>query len=207
MSVQVAGPAGADSLRAVLDSVFSQPQYAWSEHPNPLAFLARWWDRLIAWIAALESRNPSVYWLLVGLMLAVVVAVVVHAGWVMARTLRAARAPADPTETTGYLVRDAGWHRAEVARLAGAGRFVEAMQADFLRLALELEERRRLRFHPSKTPEEYAREAELPAPERQRFQALIGTLYRHAFAGAPCDAAAFADWQRHTRVDQYAPAH
>lgn len=207
MSAQVAVSAGQDSLRAVLDSVFRQPQYAWAERPNPLAFLARWWEGLITWITDLESSNPSVYWLLVGLMLAVVAAVVVHAGWVMVRTLRAARAPANPTETTAYMVRDAAWHRDEVARLAGAGRFVEAMQVDFLRLALELDSRRRLRFHPSKTPEEYAREAQLPDPERSEFQALIQTLYRYAFAGASCDATAFADWQRQTRVDRYAPAH
>ena len=35
-------PAGADSLRRVLDSVFAAPAYAWVEKPQALGFLLRW---------------------------------------------------------------------------------------------------------------------------------------------------------------------
>lgn len=200
-------PPAADSLRAVLDSVFSHPRYQWVEAYNPLAFLARWWDALITWVNALESSNPAVYWLLVALLLALLAAVLAHAGWVMARTLRAAQAPSNPAEIPAHLIRDAVWYRGEGARLAGAGRFAEAMQVDFLALAMELDTRRLLRFHPSKTPEEYAREAQLPDSARAEFRDLVRMLYRYAFAGAPSDAAAFADWQRRARLDRYAPAH
>lgn len=205
-SLPVQQPA-ADSLRAVLDSVFSSPRYEWVEARNPLAFLVRWWDALITWIETLESQNPAVYWLLVLLMLGVLAAVIVHAGWIMARTMRAAQAPANPSAFAPHLIRDAAWHRAEATRLAAAGRYAEAMQVDFLALALELEQRRLLRFHPSKTPAEYAREARLPDSAKAEFRDLVRTLYRYAFAGAPCDAEAFAGWRSRADVDRYAPAH
>lgn len=199
-------PPAPDSLRAVLDSVFADPGYAWVERPNPLAFALRWWEALIGWIEALETRNPDVYWLLFGGMLAVLAAVVVHATWVMVRTLRQAQAPANPGEIPAHLVRDATWYRHESARLAAAGRFSEAMQADFLALALELDRRRLLRFHPSKTPEEYAREARLPDTARADFGDLVRTLYGYAFAGVPADAATLDAWRRRTSPDRYAPA-
>ncbi len=202
---QAVAPA-ADSLRAVLDSVFTDPGYAWVERPNPLAFLMRWWQALIGWIEALETRNPGAYWLLFGAMLAVLTAVVVHATWVMVRTLRQAQAPANPGEIPAHLVRDAAWYRAESVRLAQAGRYSEAMQADFLALALELDRRHLLRFHPSKTPEEYAREARLPDMAKAEFRETVRTLYGHAFAGVPADSAALNAWRPRTRPDRYAPA-
>lgn len=205
MRLQVPAPA-ADSLRAVLDSVFADPRYAWVERPNPLAFLARWWNALLDWIGALESRNPGVYWLLFWVMLTVLAAVVVHAGWILVRTLRAAQAPADPGAISAHPVRDAAWYRGESARLAEAGRFTEAMQADFLALALDLDRRGLLRFHPSKTPEEYAREARLPDPARAEFRDLVRALYGHAFAGVPTDAATLAGWRGRTSQERYAAA-
>lgn len=208
MILALAGQApGTDSLRVVLDSVFSHPRYAWVERPEPLAFLARWWRDLIDWIAALESRSPGAYWVLFGAMLAVVALVVAHATWVMVRTLRQAQAPANPGEIPAHLVRDAAWYRSESQRLAMTGRIVEAMQADFLALALELDRRRLLRFHPSKTPEEYAREAQLPEPARGEFRDLVRALYGHAFAGVPCDEATLAEWRGRTRAERYAAAH
>ncbi len=208
MSLQlpVAQAPAVDSLRAVLDSVFTDPAYAWVERSNPLAFLRRWWEALIGWIEALETRNPGTYWLLFGAMLAVLAAVVVHAIWVMVRTLRQAQAPANPGEIPAHLVRDAAWYRGESVRLAQASRYSEAMQADFLALALELDRRRLLRFHPSKTPEEYAREARLPDTARADFRELVRTLYGHAFAGVPADAATLDAWRGRTSPDRYAPA-
>ena len=40
------------------------------------------------------------------------------------------------------------------------------MQADFLALVLELDQRHLVRFHPSKTPREYSTEARLAEPSR-----------------------------------------
>jgi hypothetical protein len=197
-----------DTLRAVLDSVFAGQAYQWVEHPNPLAFLARWWDAARRWLAGLEQRQPTLYWLVVWLLVALLVVIVVHALWVLAQTLRAAGAPEEagggPTTPE---VRGAAWYRREAQRLARAGRYPEAMQADFLGLVLELDQRRLLRFHPSKTPNEYTYEARLAEPARAAFRDLVRALYGYAFAREPCGPDEFSVWRERTVAERYAAAN
>jgi Domain of unknown function (DUF4129) len=197
-----------DSLRAVLDSVFADPAYRWVDRPHPLAFLARWWDAARRWLLGLEQSQPTLYWLVVWLLIGVLVVIVVHAFWVMAETLRAAGAPAEGgTREATPEVRGAAWYRREARDLAREGRYPEAMQADFLGLVLELDQRRVLRFHPSKTPGEYTGEAQLGEPARSAFRDLVRSLYRYAFAREPCGPEDFAAWLERSGVDRYAAAH
>ena len=56
---------------------------------------------------------------------------------------------------------------------------------------LELDRRGALRFHPSKTPAEYLREAQLDAAGQSGLAELVWALYRHLFGGVPCAA---DDW-------------
>jgi hypothetical protein len=203
---QVEAPA--DSLRAVLDSVFAGQAYDWVERAHPLAFLRRWWSALRHWLVGLEQSQPMLYWVIVGVLVALLVAILVHAVWVMAQTLRAAGAPAEaggggPTPE----VRGAAWYRREAQRLARDGRYPEAMQADFLGLVLELDQRGVLRFHPSKTPGEYTYEARLAEPARGAFRDLVRALYGYAFARVPCGPDDFAAWRGRTVAEQYATAH
>ena len=206
LSVDAVTPA--DSLRAVLDSVFAAPEYRWVERPNPLAFLLRWWRLLVDWLARVQERHPDLFWLLFWALVAVLALILVHAGWVMLQTLRAAAAPPSADAgTAGVEIRSAAWYRREALRLASEGHYPEAMQADFLALVLELDARHVVRFHPSKTPGEYTGEAKLAGESREAFRALVGLLYGYAFARRPCGPAEFAEWRRHTGAEQYAAAH
>src|SRR3989449_4753126 len=54
-------------------------------------------------------------------------------------------------------------HRLRAEELARAGRYAEALAHRFVALVLDLERRRALAFHPSKTPAEYVGEAPLDA--------------------------------------------
>ncbi len=194
----------ADSLQRVVDSIFAQPAYQWVERRNPLAFLRRWFLALLDWLRGLESTQPALYWFLFSVLVALLVAIVVHAVVVMSRTLRAARLPAEAAATPLARTRGAAWYRAEAVRLAAAGRYPDAMQADFLGLVLELDQRHLLRFHPSKTPREYSLELHAGEGGRDTFRGLVGTLYRCAFARAPCGPAEFAQWQGATQAERYA---
>jgi hypothetical protein len=197
---------GTDSLRAVLDSVFAGPRYRWVESTDPLAFLGRWLAALRRWLVVLQDTHPALFNALPWILGALLAAIFAHAAWGFIRTVRAGggapgartAAPADP--------RTPAWYRHEADRLAASGRFVEAMQLDFLGLVLELDRRRAVRFHPSKTPIEYATEAELPADRRQEFRELVGVLYSHAFARLPCGPAEFAEWRRRSVAERYATA-
>jgi Domain of unknown function (DUF4129) len=196
----------ADSLRAALDSVFAQPAYRWIERPAPLRWLALWWHRLGDWLAALQAGDPFLFRVLAIGLVVVLVLVFLHALWVVLRTVRAASA-AEARGAPGAIVvrRDAAWHLAEGDRLAVAGRYVDALQHAFLALALVLDGRGVVRFHPSKTPGEYAREARLPADERTRLRTLVGQLYAGAFGGAPVGAEDYRRW-RDALTEWHAPA-
>jgi hypothetical protein len=196
----------ADSLRRVLDSVFAQPQYRWAR-PSPFAILGRWWRALLEWLQGLEATQPWLYWFLFFAMLAVLAAILLHAVIVMGRTLKAAHRLSEQAAVPVARARGAAWYRAEAVRLAAAGRYPEAMQHDFLGLVLELDQRRVLRYHPSKTPGEYSHELKLSEPDRGAFRALVQALYRFAFARIPCGPADFERWHQQASTERYATAH
>ena len=195
-----------DSLRAVLDSVFASGRYEWSQRPDPLAFLRQWWLSLERWLASLAHNHPDLYVALLWGAVAVLVAIVLHASWLLLRIVRGATAPPSASDASAS-PRSPGsaWFRAEARRLAQEGRYAEAMRADFRGLILELDARSVVRFHPSKTPFEYVREPGLSTPDRGWLEALVLLLYACAYAGAPCGPAEFAGWQR--KVEWRASPH
>ena len=89
-------------------------------------------------------------------------------------------------------------------RLAAAGRVVEAMQVDFLRLVLELDARNVMHFHPSKTPIEYVREAQCGPEARGEFRALVAMLYRYAFGRLIIPESAWDNWRAAAIAERYA---
>lgn len=197
-----------DSLRVVLDRVFAGRAYEWTEPRNPLAFIGRWWNRLLEWLRGLEQSSPTLYWALIWALTAVLVVIVVHAMYVMAQTLKAAGAPAAGEEAGSTPeIRGAAWYRREAERLASAGRYPEAMQADFLGLVLELDQRGMLSFHPSKTPFEYSLEMRGGEPVRASFRGLVHSLYGYAFARQPCGGDDFVRWLDQSRAERYAGSH
>ena len=197
----------ADSLRAVLDTVFAGRDYRWTEPPRPLQLLAQWWDGVQHWLTRFQLENPTLFqWFFAG-MIVLLIAIFTHASWIMARTVREASKPRDEGPgPAGPERHDASWHRREAERLARGGRYPEALQILFVALTLELDARRILRFHPSKTPNEYAVEARLPAPERDRFRQLVRTLYRYAFARAPCGPGDYSAWRQLAAGEWHAAA-
>ena len=199
---------GPDSLRAVLDTVFAGRAYQWVEPVNPLDFLLRWWQEFLRWLNGLERAQPFFYWAVLWLLTAVLAGIVVHAVFVMAQTLKAAGAPSGAGDVPlSPEVRGAGWYRREAQRLAREGHYAEAMQADFLGLVLELDQRGSLKFHPSKTPYEYSTEVRGDEPVRSAFRGLVRVLYGYAFAREPCGPDDFGRWLDATRAERYAGSH
>lgn len=184
-----------DSLRAVLDSVLAGRAYEWAEPPRPLAWLSRTWGRLVDWIFGLREVNPTAYqWFLWGLV-AVLVIVFVHGGYVLYRTVHGAGArEGRGGDGATLVVRDEAWHREEAARHAALGRYAQAMQAAFQSLMQRLEAHGALRTDPSRTPREYLAAATLPEEDRRRLAGLVGALYACAYAGRSCDAETYRRW-------------
>ena len=193
-----------DSLRAVLDSVFAGPAYRWVERPEPMAQVRGWLSELQQWLASLRDHNPLGFKVLLAALIVVLVAILVHAGWVLVRTVRPGPIEGSPIQPP-MMRRDRDWYAQEAERLAGEGRYAEAMQADFLGLILALDAAQRIRFHPSKTPLEYTREAGDPGL-RSKLSELVGALYRYLFARYPCGPSEYSQW-RNTLTREDATAH
>jgi hypothetical protein len=206
--VQEVSASRTDSLRSAIDSVFARPEYQWQEIVDPWAPIARAWNAVLDGIERLKTDNPVAYQLFVWGLVTILALIVAHAVWIAARTIRGGseRAPRDEPRVAPQL-RNAAWYASEARRLAESGRYVEAMQADFLRLVIELDGSRTVRFHPSKTPHEYLAEAGLTADARLQLRDLVRALYAHAFGRIPCDRAAWDVWHACASTDRYAAAH
>jgi hypothetical protein len=199
--------AAADSLRAVLDSVFAGPDYRWVVKRQSVGVLRRWVDALQEWLLGLREGHPVGFRLFEAGLVVVLIAILVHAGWVLVRTVRSGGKAGEVLPSVSGVRRDQAWYRREADRLAAEGRFVEAVQADFLALVLALDASRLLRFHPSKTPAEYAEEARLDGGARAEFRELVGSLYGYSFARRPCGLDEFVLWRSRAAPERYAPAH
>lgn len=186
MSLQQTG-AARDSLRAVLDSVFRDPAYRWAEREDFWAPVRRAWTWALDQVGELARSNPAALTVLQWVLITLLAAIFVHGGWVVWHMIRGATARSEAPAAVPA-PRGADWYRAEAERLAREGRFREAMQADFVAVVLRLDARRLLRFHPSKTPGEYAR-------EQERLGPLVRVLYACLFARAPCGAPEYAEWR------------
>lgn len=185
----------ADTLQGVLDSVFAAPKYQWVARPHPWRWLGEQFLKLVRWFELLRQSAPTVYWVVVCLAVVTLVAILVHAGWLMMRTIRASVAPDAAEAGTRAERRDAAWYRARGTRLAGQGRYAEAMRAMFEATALDLAAAGLVRWHPSKTPREYVREAKVDGEARARLSALVDGVYAVSFEGRSFGAAEFESWR------------
>lgn len=200
------GPPDGERLRAVIDSVFSAPQYRWETPLDPFAPIRRAWYWLVNWFQELRAASPPAYWILIGILVLVLLAILGHAAWVAWRTVSSDAATELRGAPSRLEVRNADWYAREVERLAAAGRFAEAIQADFLRLVLQLDARQVVRFHPSRTPNEYVREPTLSPDSRSELGELVRRLYAYAFARVPCGADELRDWKARAVPERYARA-
>jgi hypothetical protein len=195
-----------DSLRRVLDSVFAGRDYHWVVRPASLLMLRHGWDLFRAWLQRWHDADPLLFQIAGWALVALLVALVVHAGWSAAHGVRADDADAAGRDAHPA-ARGADWYRTEARRLASAGAYPDAMQAEFIALVLALDAARVLRFQASKTPGEYVAELRGPPATRADFRALVNALYSYAFARRPCGPEEYAAWHAHAQPERYASAN
>jgi len=173
--------------------VFARPEFQWVERRPLLAWLARQWQNLIDWLNRMSGQHPLGFDIGMALVVVALVVLLVHMGYVMWRIVRPGVRTGEAKATAGAtLIMDAATHLAMADELARAGRYAEALGHRFLALVLELDRRKALRFHASKTPAEYVGEARLTDRGRASLAGLVAQLYRHLFAAVPCDAVEYA---------------
>lgn len=164
------------------------------EPRHPLQWLRDLWQRFLDWLNGLQTANPVAAQIVFWTALIALVAIFVHFAVIATRiykaTVRQPDRPAVAGLGAGPLL-DAAGHLARAAALATEGRYTEALAHRFIALLLELDRRRAVKFHVSKTPAEYLGDARLDTVGRATLTGLVMALYRHVFAAVPCDAAQY----------------
>jgi hypothetical protein len=166
--------------------VFSQPDYQWVARREPLRWLRQLWLRFLDWIDSFSRAHPAGYNALVIVLSVVLLILLAHIAYVIWRVTRPSARTSRAEGASGGIIHDAARHLARADALAREGRFVEALGHRFLAVVLELDRVEALKFHASKTPAEYLREARLDDMGRASFSALVAELYRHLFGAVPC---------------------
>lgn len=175
--------------------MFARPEYSWVERRHPLLWLSTLWSRAVDWLNSLAGDHPTAFTLLIVGLIVVLVALLVHVGYVVWRILRPTTGPGrGAAPGAAAVVLDARSHLARAEELARAGRYAEALGHRFLAVVLELERADAVRFHASKTPAEYVGEVRLDDAGRTTFAALVARLYRHLFGAVPCDEAEYQEF-------------
>ena len=176
----------ADSLRAVLRRVYDSPAYAWEEPRDPFGFVRELYAALLDWLEAFQATHPVAYLIFLGVLTVLLFGILAHFAYLVWHALKPRTAEEAEVLQTTRRPRDAAWHQEEARRFVREGRYAEALAHRFTALLLELDARKALVFHPSKTPAEYLGEARLDEDGRSVLTGLVGTLYRHLFGGAAC---------------------
>jgi hypothetical protein len=206
MPFQAAGDV--ERYRAALDSVFARDPYQWSPPPPLLQLLKDWWALLVDWLQGLRTDNPLLFRLFTIAILAVWVAIFLHAAWLVWLTVRgAARSEQASAAAAQGERRDADWYSRAADRAAEEGRFADALQLAFVAIALTLDAAGLLKYQPSKTPAECARDARLGAADRDRLRGLVRTLYAGAFGGRSLGREDYRRWREVGAGPWHAPAH
>lgn len=173
----------------MVGEVFARPEFEWIERQRVVSWVAGQWHNLIAWLNRLAEQHPVGFNIGLALIVVALVVLLVHIGYVIWRIVQpATRTGTAASAITRGIVMDAAAHLELAEGLARAGRYAEALAHRFLAVVLELDRRKVLRFHASKTPAEYVGEARLNETGRASLAGLVAQLYRHLFGAIPCDA-------------------
>jgi Domain of unknown function (DUF4129) len=188
-------------VRAALHRVYERPELA-PRRPGPFDAILEWiagvWARIGEWFdrfGDLRESSPVVYWLVLGSLVAVGLAII---GFFIYSTFarlserepapRVARGPAGAIDARARTVGE--WEE-EARRAAAAGRFREAAVALYHALLLRLEAAGVVRYDPSKTPGDYRREARKSPQAAGALTSFLRGFEPVVFGGRALDAGGY----------------
>ncbi|UCG87005.1 MAG: DUF4129 domain-containing protein [Gemmatimonadota bacterium] len=184
------GPAqSSEAIRDALQQVFSGPEYQWDQPRSLFDVVGGWLNDVVEALQRLHASHPLGYYILVGLLTAVLLAVLTHFAYVLWQVVKPQPKPTPQATDRTSGSRGPRWYLHRAHQLMLSGQYVEALGFRFRSLVLTLDRRQVLSFHPSKTPAEYLSEVKLDSEAENAFMYLVMELYRHVFGAVPCTAA------------------
>jgi hypothetical protein len=184
-----------------VEKVYARPELA----PPPKGPLAPVWEAIGRFFArigqaldrlfgGLATDNPVLFWILVGILATLGLALIVALLFtILGRLSDSTAAPANRTAAAAQAARrprDAtGWEE-EARRLAGEGRYRDAAMALYQALLLRMEAAGAVRYDPAKTPGDYRMEARPHALSRP-LAAFLRAFEPAVFGGRSLDAGVY----------------
>jgi len=196
-----------DSIRQAVKEVFAGPTYQWDRPRSIFLVVGEWFQRVAKMLDSLQESHPLGYYVVLGLLTGLLIAILAHFAYLVWRVIRAQPELRTKAVMRGTSSRSADWYMDESRRLMSEGHFAEALASRFRALLLNLDRIQVIRFHPSKTPAEYLPEIRLDDDQRGMFGGLIGELYRHLFGGVACSQIEVRRFDEiATHLESHAPA-
>jgi hypothetical protein len=202
----------ADSLRRALDSVFTDPAYAWpqapalSEVPGWFRVLLHVFRTIVEWFSRPLGRLEAAGFPLRLFLAVVALGILIHAAIRLGRQAAEGARNGGAAFAAGAPARDERWFWRRADQLVALGAYGPAMLAAFHAAMLALDGRGLLAYRASATPRELLARARLDPERRGRFTALLAGLYRTAFAEEPISDDDYRGWIRALREVTSAPA-
>ena len=182
-------------IRELASEILARPEYA-KYRTDSAEQWARWIDELLAWISRLKDLyedSPGLYWLIVGLLTLVMLALIAHIAWSIAVALRRSQAPAEAHERPADPDVPA-----LAAELAGRGEHLEAAHQLLLASLAHAARARVLELRPedgnSRVCEKLQASPLAPAL-RTRLIALIERTDASWFGARDAGQALYEQWQ------------
>lgn len=145
------------------------------------------------WLELMRIDSPALFWLAMGGLMLVALALLVHVGWTLRAAMRAnapaASAPLERASATDLME--------EARRLAGRGAFLDAARQVHLATLELLLERGAIdlgRADPNRVLRRQLREAPLPEADRLSLLEGLGALERAVFREARDDVLLYETW-------------
>ncbi len=189
-------PAVKERLREILSS----GEYATGDGTRAFS-LAEWLQekirRFLASLARLGAEAPVLYWTIFAVLVFILLLIFAHAGTVVWRALRAARAgPAGDVPGRPGRKEDPRALLERAAAEAARGRTTEAIRLCHRAALLALDRRGLIRYQESLTSGDYRRQLQPHPRQRSSFDGLV-RIYEPAFFGrAPVGPAEFEECRR-----------
>ena len=196
------GTLDASATRALAAEILQRPEYASARTSDELGWLSQLKTVLVdllrhlaefgAWLDALRSSSPALYWLLFAALVFVLVLLVAHISWAISRALRGS-SELEPRRGSAPSIDFPGQSR----RLAEEGRYVDAAHCLLLASLQCSAHSGLIELHPEDTNRDVRGRLEvarLPGPLRAELLELMRITERAWFRDRVEDPALYARW-------------
>lgn len=188
-----------ERIRENVREILSSAEYDTGEGKkkgfDPIEWILRKIQELLASIADLGARSPALYWIALAVCAILLGVILGYAGRGLFRTLRAARSR-EPAASKGSRPDDPHALLRNAEEAAARGRFTEAIRLCHRAALLGMDRRRIVRFQESLTTGDYRRQLASHPRERGGYESLARIFEPAFFGKAPTGAAEFQTCRR-----------